>query len=423
MLLLHSNWPHIYHIWIHQWDARLTNQLSQGTPSSSPKTSSIALLPLDLPFARATRNTTFRIIPTSKPQSFSTWSQSLPSISSDIQSNKSHGFNQARMRSPSGRRRTRRGIFCGRDKSSCKEQKPVLGSFASVVEVEQRHAGYRTSCLVKTKKPMNSESKQNCIRLRNASSSAIAAISGQLHQSELQLIKGLRLVSASLVGAVLLLAIRAALYFFRYTSWLLPRHTRYLTLGPSAPALNPSDSVTNEFITSGPAIPRRYWRWGVCFPFFDQGTYRCPAFLITDLRILAPWPVFFLLVLGYVVFSPMPLLISEYSHKLTSIFAFLQHVTDPPDAQRNFLVVDSKTETSEIERAFQTYTQERKDIAVVLINQHVSARLRLYNWLRRYWLLFPGCGAYSSQRGYLYRSVPRRPWNSQQRSPIRPRER
>lgn len=49
-----------------------------------------------------------------------------------------------------------------------------------------------------------------------------------------------------------------------------------------------------------------------------------------------------------------------------------QHVTDGPDAQRNFLVVDSKTETSEIERAFQSFTQDRKDIAVVLINQHVG---------------------------------------------------
>lgn len=49
-----------------------------------------------------------------------------------------------------------------------------------------------------------------------------------------------------------------------------------------------------------------------------------------------------------------------------------QHVTEPPGSQRNFLVVDSKTETSEIERAFQNFTQERKDIAVLLINQHVS---------------------------------------------------
>ena len=53
----------------------------------------------------------------------------------------------------------------------------------------------------------------------------------------------------------------------------------------------------------------------------------------------------------------------------------VQHVTDPPDSQRNFLVVDSKTETSAIERAFQNFTQERKDIGVLLINQHVSLTL------------------------------------------------
>jgi V-type H+-transporting ATPase subunit F len=46
-------------------------------------------------------------------------------------------------------------------------------------------------------------------------------------------------------------------------------------------------------------------------------------------------------------------------------------VTDGPDPQRNFLVVDSKTETSTIEKAFENFTQERKDIAVLLINQHV----------------------------------------------------
>lgn len=55
--------------------------------------------------------------------------------------------------------------------------------------------------------------------------------------------------------------------------------------------------------------------------------------------------------------------------------AFSQHVTDPPDSQRNFLVVDGKTENSEIERAFQNFTQERKDIAVLLINQHVRSQL------------------------------------------------
>lgn len=53
------------------------------------------------------------------------------------------------------------------------------------------------------------------------------------------------------------------------------------------------------------------------------------------------------------------------------LIGFSKHVTDPPDSQRNFLVVDSKTETSTIEKAFQNFTQERKDIAIVLINQHV----------------------------------------------------
>ncbi|GAB1204807.1 H(+)-transporting V1 sector ATPase subunit F [Aspergillus pseudonomiae] len=52
------------------------------------------------------------------------------------------------------------------------------------------------------------------------------------------------------------------------------------------------------------------------------------------------------------------------------LLAGVGHVTDPPDSQRNFLVVDSKTETSTIEKAFQNFTQERKDIAIVLINQH-----------------------------------------------------
>lgn len=48
-----------------------------------------------------------------------------------------------------------------------------------------------------------------------------------------------------------------------------------------------------------------------------------------------------------------------------------QHVTQPPDAQKNFLVVDAKTETATIEQAFDRYTHDRKDIAILLINQHV----------------------------------------------------
>ncbi|KAL2834463.1 ATPase, V1 complex, subunit F [Aspergillus cavernicola] len=58
------------------------------------------------------------------------------------------------------------------------------------------------------------------------------------------------------------------------------------------------------------------------------------------------------------------------------LLAGIGHVTDPPEAQRNFLVVDAKTENSTIEKAFQTFTQERNDIAVLLINQHIAERIR-----------------------------------------------
>lgn len=49
-----------------------------------------------------------------------------------------------------------------------------------------------------------------------------------------------------------------------------------------------------------------------------------------------------------------------------------QHVTAPPDNQKNFLVVDAKTDNAAIEAAFERFTTERKDIGIVLINQHVS---------------------------------------------------
>ncbi len=52
-----------------------------------------------------------------------------------------------------------------------------------------------------------------------------------------------------------------------------------------------------------------------------------------------------------------------------------QHVTPAPDSQKNFLVVDAKTDNSAIEAAFERFTTERKDIGIVLINQHVSANL------------------------------------------------
>ncbi|KEF58848.1 V-type proton ATPase subunit F [Exophiala aquamarina CBS 119918] len=58
------------------------------------------------------------------------------------------------------------------------------------------------------------------------------------------------------------------------------------------------------------------------------------------------------------------------------LLAGIGHVTDPPDAQKNFLVVDGKTEKSLIESTFNSFTKERKDIGIVLINQHIAEQIR-----------------------------------------------
>ncbi|MCJ1244990.1 H(+)-transporting V1 sector ATPase subunit F [Trapelia coarctata] len=57
------------------------------------------------------------------------------------------------------------------------------------------------------------------------------------------------------------------------------------------------------------------------------------------------------------------------------LLAGIGHITPAPDAQKNFLVVDTKTETSAIEEAFDEYTHKRKDIAILLINQHMFGKI------------------------------------------------
>ncbi|EPE26085.1 vacuolar ATP synthase subunit F [Glarea lozoyensis ATCC 20868] len=58
------------------------------------------------------------------------------------------------------------------------------------------------------------------------------------------------------------------------------------------------------------------------------------------------------------------------------LLAGIGHVTPAPDSQKNFLVVDSKTEASAIEEAFVRFTEERKDIGILLINQHIAEKIR-----------------------------------------------
>ncbi|KAI2469369.1 vacuolar ATP synthase [Annulohypoxylon bovei var. microspora] len=58
------------------------------------------------------------------------------------------------------------------------------------------------------------------------------------------------------------------------------------------------------------------------------------------------------------------------------LLAGIGHVTNPPDSQKNFLVVDNKTDNSAIEAAFDSFTTQRKDIGIILINQHVADKIR-----------------------------------------------
>jgi len=55
------------------------------------------------------------------------------------------------------------------------------------------------------------------------------------------------------------------------------------------------------------------------------------------------------------------------------LLAGIGHINDKQ--QKNFLIVDNKTQVSTIEDAFQVFT-ERKDIAILLINQHIAEKIR-----------------------------------------------
>ncbi|SAM82897.1 probable VMA7-H+-ATPase V1 domain 14 kDa subunit, vacuolar [Ustilago bromivora] len=46
------------------------------------------------------------------------------------------------------------------------------------------------------------------------------------------------------------------------------------------------------------------------------------------------------------------------------------------DGSKNFLICDNKTSVSDIESSFNHFTNERKDIAILLINQHIAEKIR-----------------------------------------------
>ncbi|KAK6337729.1 H(+)-transporting V1 sector ATPase subunit F [Orbilia brochopaga] len=57
------------------------------------------------------------------------------------------------------------------------------------------------------------------------------------------------------------------------------------------------------------------------------------------------------------------------------LLAGIGHVTTGASATRNFFIVDPKTEIEKIEKSFDDLTT-RKDIGILLINQHVAEKIR-----------------------------------------------
>ncbi|KAI6248801.1 V-type proton ATPase subunit F [Erysiphe necator] len=79
---------------------------------------------------------------------------------------------------------------------------------------------------------------------------------------------------------------------------------------------------------------------------------------------------------GWYWCSQNPLQLWKKPYPQDEIANLNKHVTAPPDSQKNFLVVDSKTDNAAIEEAFDQFTSHRKDIGIVLINQHIAERIR-----------------------------------------------
>lgn len=67
------------------------------------------------------------------------------------------------------------------------------------------------------------------------------------------------------------------------------------------------------------------------------------------------------------------------------LLAGIGHISegDGSEKLKNFVVVDPKTTAETIEKAFDDFTQERKDVAILLINQHVSW---VVNWTELAWI-------------------------------------
>ncbi|KAJ8084333.1 H(+)-transporting V1 sector ATPase subunit F [Marasmius tenuissimus] len=82
-------------------------------------------------------------------------------------------------------------------------------------------------------------------------------------------------------------------------------------------------------------------------------------------------------VIGDEVVQPLFILVTTdvvFKDSITGLLlAGVGHINE--QQKKNFLVVDTKTQVAQIEAAFQEFT-ERKDIAILLINQHIAEKIR-----------------------------------------------
>ncbi|KAK0546940.1 H(+)-transporting V1 sector ATPase subunit F [Tilletia horrida] len=67
-------------------------------------------------------------------------------------------------------------------------------------------------------------------------------------------------------------------------------------------------------------------------------------------------------------------LIADEDSTTGLLLAGIGHVDS--SGSKNFFIVDNKTPVAEIESQFVNLTQERKDIAILLINQHIAEKIR-----------------------------------------------
>lgn len=69
-------------------------------------------------------------------------------------------------------------------------------------------------------------------------------------------------------------------------------------------------------------------------------------------------------------------LIASIADEDTTTGLLLAGTGEKKSGSQNFLIVTNQTSTSKIEETFDNFTNEREDIAILLINQHIAEKIR-----------------------------------------------